>query len=135
MVIYRALADVVVVLHAAYVSFVTIGLVAILIGLACRWAWVRNFWFRAAHLTAIAIVCVEAVAGIVCPLTTLESYLREKGGETAYAGDFVGHWVHELIFFDAPPWVFTVCYITFGLLVVVTFLLGPPRWPQRRTGG
>src|SRR2546428_9185770 len=134
MVLYRILADLIVVLHAAYVAFVTLGLVAILIGWAMRWNWVRNCWFRVAHLTAIAIVCAEAILGIVCPLTDLENSLRARGGQTGYPGDFIGYWVHELIFFDAPPWAFTICYIGFGLLVVTAFLIAPPRWPRRRAG-
>jgi hypothetical protein len=104
MIIYRAFADLVVVLHAAYVSFVVLGQAAIPLGLVFRWAWVRNFWFR---------------------------LLREKGGQTGYAGDFIGHWVHELIFFDAPPWVFTACYLAFGLVVAATFFFAPPRWPRQ----
>ena len=49
----RVLADVIVVLHAAYVSFVVFGLAAILLGIVFRWSWVRNVWFRAIHLIAI----------------------------------------------------------------------------------
>ena len=134
MVLYRVLADLVVVLHALYVAFVTVGLVAILAGVALRWHWVRNFWFRIAHLTAIGIVCAEAIVGIVCPLTELENSLRAKAGQTGYTGDFIGYWVHELIFFDAPWWVFTACYVAFGLLVAATFLLAPPCRPGRQRG-
>jgi hypothetical protein len=32
-----------------------------------------------------------------------------------------------LLFFDAEPWVFTVCYTLFGLAVLATFVLAPPR--------
>lgn len=132
MVTYSLLADLVVIAHATYVSFVLGGLILTLLGTARGWSWVRNFWFRAAHLAAIAIVCAEAVVGIVCPLTTLEQFLREKGGQARYTGSFIGHWVHELIFFEAPPGVLTVCYLVFGSFVVATFLLAPPRWPWRR---
>src|SRR3990172_751123 len=108
MVAYRILADLIVILHAAYVGFVVLGLAAILIGVVLRWSWVRNFWFRAAHLAAIAVVAIKAIAGTACPLTTLENALREMGGQTPYPGDFVGYWAHQLIYFEGPPWVFTV---------------------------
>lgn len=124
---YKLAADLVVVLHAGYVAFVVLGQLAVLIGMLCRWAWIRNPWFRWLHLTAIAIVVVEALLGIVCPLTTLETWLRKRGGEAAYSGDFVGYWVHELLFFDAPPWVFTLVYAAFGLVVLATLWLVPPR--------
>ena len=35
-----------VLLHAVYVAFVVLGMAAILAGIALRWQWVRNFWFR-----------------------------------------------------------------------------------------
>jgi hypothetical protein len=131
--IYRFAADVVVVLHAAYVSFVLFGQLAILAGILCRWDWVRNRTFRWLHLAAISIVVVESLLGIVCPLTTLEAWLRAQSGQATYAGDFIGHWVHELLFYDAPPWVFTLIYSAFGLTVLGAFFLAPPR--RRKKSG
>ena len=123
----RMLADLVVVAHAAYFSFVVLGLVAILAGIAFRWNWVRNPWFRWIHLSMIGIVVAEALAGIPCPLTVWERQLRESAGQVAYAGDFIGYWTHRLLFFRAEPWVFTVVYTAFGLAVLAAFILAPPR--------
>ena len=78
----RMLADLIVVFHASYVSFVVLGLLVILIGAVLRWKWVRNFWFRIAHLAAIGVVVVESLAGIPCPLTVWESQLRRTAGQT-----------------------------------------------------
>jgi len=130
-VLYKLAADLVVVVHFGYVSFVLVGQALILLGLVCGWQWVRNPWFRWLHLGAISIVVVESLLGIVCPLTTWESWLRREAGEATYSGDFLGHWAHELLFYDAPPSVFTVAYSIFGLLVVGTFLLAPPRRARR----
>ena len=71
---YKFLADFAVVIHAAYVAFVVFGLLASLLGALFHWKWVRNFWFRTIHFLAIAIVVVEALNSIVCPLTTLEQF-------------------------------------------------------------
>ena len=132
---YRIAADVVLVLHTAFIAFVLLGLVAVLIGMARRWDWVRNFWFRVAHLAAIAYVVVQAFFGVVCPLTTLENTLRLRGGQQAYAeGGFIEFWLHKLIFFRAEPWVFTVCYTAFGLLVAATMWWAPPRRPWGTSG-
>src|SRR4051812_36629547 len=106
----RMLADLIVVFHMAYVSFVVFGLVAVLLGAVFRWAWVRNFWFRATHLTAIGIVVIEALIGMTCPLTDWENRLRVSAGQASYAGDFLGYWAHQLIFYRAEPWVFTMIY-------------------------
>jgi hypothetical protein len=124
---YRLLADAIVVVHAAYVSFVVLGMVAILVGLALRKRWARNVWFRGAHLVAIGVVVAETLCGVDCPLTVWEHRLRRAAGDQAYAGDFLGAWAHRLIFVDAPPWAFTLAYLMFGAAVLLTFLLAPPR--------
>jgi hypothetical protein len=126
---YRSLADLVVVVHAAYIAVVVFGLLAILLGVVLHWPWVRNFWFRAIHCGMIAIVVLQALLGMVCPLTTLEDYLRLKGGQQGYADAFIPYWAHELIFYAGPPWVFTVCYCLFGAAVLATLVFVPPRWP------
>ncbi len=66
------IADAVLVVHFAFVAFVIGGLALIWIGKTLRWGWVRNFWFRIAHLGAIAFVALEAVIGVACPLTVWE---------------------------------------------------------------
>lgn len=132
MVAYHLLADLIVIIHAAYVAFVLLGFAAILAGTAMHWRWVRSFSFRIAHLAAIALVCVEALTGAMCPLTTLEDALRARGGQAPYPGDFIGYWAHELIFYDAPAWVFTAGYLIFGGLVALIFVVAPPRLPWRR---
>lgn len=129
--LYSLFADAVVFVHAAYVGFVVLGLVAILIGCVVRWQWVRNVWFRVVHLVMIGIVVVEALFGVTCPLTTWENSLRRAAGESARAESFVGRWVHDLLFFDAPPWVFTIVYCLFGAVVLATFVIAPPRWRRR----
>jgi Protein of Unknown function (DUF2784) len=125
---YLLLADGVAVFHAAYVALVTIGLALIAAGIAMRWEWVRAFWFRVAHLGAIAFVCAELVMGTACPLTTLERQLRAMSGEASHSRDFIGYWIDRLIYYDFPPWVFVVAYAMFGILVTIVFILAPPRW-------
>jgi hypothetical protein len=124
----KFLADLIVIVHACYVSFVVFGLLAILIGAVLGWRWVRNPWFRSLHLLAIAIVVIEAIAGVPCPLTVWESRLRQQAGQAAYPGDFLGYWAHQLIFYQAEPWVFTAGYLGFGLAVLAAFWLAPPRF-------
>ena len=131
--VYRFLADLVVVLHAAYVAVVVFALVAIVLGTVLRWRWVRNFWFRSIHFLMIAVVVAQSLLGVICPLTTLENRLRRTAGETVYDGSFIGHWAHELLFMDTPDWVFTLCYCLFGAVVLACFWLCPPRWPWSRS--
>jgi Protein of Unknown function (DUF2784) len=78
------LADGVALLHAAYVAFVTIGFALIAAGIVMHREWVRAFWFRVAHLGAIAFVCAESLMGTACPLRTLERQLRAMSGEASH---------------------------------------------------
>ena len=114
---HALLADAILLLHFGFVLFVVGGLALVWIGAAAGWAWVRNFWFRAAHLAAIAFVAAEALLGIWCPLTVWEDALRGVHGEKS----FVARWIHRLMFYDFPLWVFTTAYVAFALVVAATW--------------
>jgi hypothetical protein len=129
---YLALANAVLVLHVAIVLFVVGGLVLIGVGNWRSWRWVNRWWFRLAHLAAIAVVVAESWFGIVCPLTTLEAWLRVHAGAPVYGGSgFIEHWLQRLLYYDAPAWVFTLGYSVFALLVLWAWWRYPPR---RRDG-
>ena len=124
---YRVLADLVLLLHASFVVFVIAGLALVLLGGMRGWRWVKNPWFRLAHLLAIGVVVAQAWLGVLCPLTTLEMTLRTRGGEAVYPGSFIAHWLESLLYYRAPAWVFIVCYTVFGLLVVASWYAVRPR--------
>ena len=124
---YRILADIVLALHISFVCFVVGGLALTWLGAILNWAWVRNPWFRVLHLGAIAIVALQTWWGIICPLTIWEQQLRAKAGQATYSGSFVAHWLHEILFWDAPSWVFTVCHTAFAGLVLLSWFFVPPR--------
>jgi hypothetical protein len=126
--IYLALANAVLMLHVAVVLFVVGGLLLIGLGNWRRWSWVNAWWFRLAHLAAIAVVVAESWFGIVCPLTTLEAWLRVQAGAPIYGGSgFIEHWLQRLLYYDAPAWVFTLAYTAFALLVALAWWRFPPR--------
>ncbi|MBK7662509.1 MAG: DUF2784 domain-containing protein [Sterolibacteriaceae bacterium] len=128
---YQLLADAVLTLHVSIVGFVVGGLVLILLGNLRGWAWVNAMWFRLAHLAAIAFVVAEAWFGVVCPLTSLEMWLRERAHASTYAGSFIEHWLQRILYYQAPGWVFTVTYSLFGLAVVAAWWYFPPRSNRR----
>lgn len=103
---YRALADVVLVAHLAFVAFVVLGGL-----LALRWP--RAAWV---HLpVALYGVAIELV-GFVCPLTPLENRLRRLGGEAGYAGGFVEHYVTAALY---PEGLTRGAQLVLGAAVVV----------------
>lgn len=128
---YQLLADTVLVLHVALVAFVMGGLLLVIAGNLAGWHWVKAFWFRVAHVAAIGVVVAQAWLGIVCPLTSLEAWLRTQAGQGAYSGGFIEHWLQRLLYYDAPGWVFTVAYSLFGLAVLATWWFFPPRRQPR----
>ncbi len=124
---YRLLADGVLLIHALIVAFIVLGLVLILAGGMLRWRWIGNRWFRIAHLLGIAIVVAQAWLGRLCPLTTLEMWLREQGGAVAYEQSFIQYWLQRLLYYDFPLWIFAIAYSLFALLVVAAWFIYPPR--------
>lgn len=115
-------ADVILLIHFAIVLFIVGGLALIWVGHVAHWRWVRGMAFRVSHLATIVVVAAEAALGIACPLTVWEDALRGTADEK----NFVARWVHQLMFYSAPEWVFTALYAGFALLVAMTFWLVPP---------
>ncbi len=110
-------ADAILVVHFAFVAFVVGGLAAIWVGAAAGWRWVRNFRFRVLHLAAICFVAAEALLGVMCPLTVWEDALRGRGSEVG----FIARWIRSVMFYEVEPWVFTVGYVGFAVVVAATF--------------
>lgn len=133
MLLSRLLADAVLLVHFGVVVFVVGGLLLVVAGNLLRWPWVNNGWFRVAHVLAIGFVVVQAWLGKVCPLTTLESWLRAKAGMAAYRQSFIEHWVQRILYYEAPFWVFALAYTAFGLLVLFAWWYFPPRFGKLHT--
>ncbi len=125
--IYPLLADVVLALHVAIVLFVVGGLALIVLGNLRGWRWVNAWWLRLTHLATIAVVIAETWLGMVCPLTTLEMWLRARAGMTVHETGFVEFWLQRVLYYDLPDWVFLLAYTLFGLLVIAVWRRYPPR--------
>ena len=86
--IYRLLADIVVVIHVCFVFFVVFG------GFLLR-RWPKLIY---AHVPAAIWGVMIEFAGWVCPLTPLENSLRVRGGQAGYQGDFIDHYIIPLLY-------------------------------------
>ena len=124
---WALLADAVLLLHVLVAAFVVGGLVLVLAGNWRGWPWVNAWWFRLAHLAAIAVVAAQAWLGWICPLTTLEMALRARAGQAVYGGGFIAHWLSRLLYYEAPAWAFTLAYSVFGAAVLLAWWRFPPR--------
>jgi hypothetical protein len=88
---YRLLADLVVLVHLAFIGFVLLGALVV-------WRRPLLAWL---HLPAVAWAALLEAFGWVCPLTPLENALRRLGDEPGYAGGFVERYVLPLIYPEA----------------------------------
>ena len=86
--IYRFLADAVLLMHLCFVLFVGLGGFLVL-------RWPRVAWL---HLPVLAWGAWIEFSGWICPLTPLEVSLRERGGEAGYAGGFIDHYVNAWLY-------------------------------------
>ena len=118
---YRLLTDLVVLLHFAFLLFVVGG------GLLAR----RYRWLTAPHLLAAAWgVYVEAMPGVICPLTPLENSLALRAGGAGYSGGFIEHYLIPVIYPDGltrgVQWVLAALVVAINVAVYA--------WPRRRIG-
>lgn len=125
--LFQLLADLVLTLHVGTVVFVVGGLVLIVLGNLRGWDRVNAPGFRLAHVAAIAFVVAQSWLGAMCPLTSLEMWLRTQARSAVYSGSFIEHWLQRLLYYEAPAWIFTLIYTLFGLAVAVVWWYFPPR--------
>jgi hypothetical protein len=105
-VIYRILADLVLVLHLGFVVFVVLGGLLVL-----RWPAIM-----ALHIPAAVWGVVIEFTGWLCPLTPLENWLRVRGGELGYSGGFIEHYIQPVLY---PSGLTRGIQIALGTLVVL----------------
>lgn len=129
---FSILADLIVSFHFLYVLFAVGGQIAITAGSFFKWPWIRQPTFRICHLIAVGLVALEAAMGTVCPLTDWEYNVRQSAGQSVDRDlSFIARLLRFIIFYDFPPWVFTVIHISFAILVALTFVLVPPRFQRK----
>jgi hypothetical protein len=116
------LAEAVVLLHFGFVLFVIFGGL-----LALRWR--RAAWL---HLPAAAWGALIEFTGWICPLTPLEHWLRRQGGQAAYQGGFVEHYILPVLY---PHGLTRTIQLILGLLVVgINLLVYSILWRRRQAG-
>ncbi len=107
--LYRILADGVVVVHFAFILFVFAGA-------AMAWRWPALVWV---HLPALAWAFGTVVIGLPCPLTPLEKGLRRQAGEESYRGGFVDRYIEDVVY---PDEYTSVLRAVAALAIVVSYL-------------
>lgn len=119
--IYSLLADLVLLTHVAFVSFVVLGGLLVL----------RRPWVAWVHVPCALWGIWVVLSGWVCPLTPLENELREAAGGAGYAGGFLNHYVSNLLY---PPGLTRGTQVVLGLAALLLNLAVYARTVRRRRG-
>ncbi|MDX1583776.1 MAG: DUF2784 domain-containing protein [Thermoanaerobaculia bacterium] len=109
--LYRILADAVVLLHGMFVLFVVLGSLFVI------W-WPKVAWVHVP--TAVWGALIE-FAGWICPLTPLENDLRRRAGQAGYEGGFIEHYVLGWLY---PEGLTRSTQIWLGIIVIVVNVIG-----------
>ncbi len=101
--IYRLLADAVLIFHFVFVIFIVFGGLLVL----------RRRAVLYAHLPALAWGILVELFLWQCPLTPLENWFRQMGGEAGYSGGFIEHYILLLLYPGIGFWI----HILLGLVL------------------
>jgi hypothetical protein len=108
--VYQVLADLVVLLHFAFVAFAVLGGLLVL-------RWPRLAWL---HLPAVAWVAYIEFYQHYCPLTPLENRLRDQAGLDTYSGGFIDHYIMPLIY---PPGLTPGIQLALGVILALSYIV------------
>ena len=115
--------------HVVVIAFNVLGLLAIPLGGALGWRWVRVRWWRALHVLSWTVVAVQAALGRACFLTLWEDRLTGQGG----GQPLIMRLVDRLIYWPLPIWVFGALYVVLFAVVVAFWWLEPPGRAKARS--
>ena len=118
---WSATADLVVVLHLAYLGFVAVGGVL-------AWRWPKLLWV---HVTAVTWAVAILLIGQRCPLTDLQRYAEGRAGEARDGRGFVDRYLEGVLF---PERWTTALRILMGVLIIVGWAGCCVRHHRSRTG-
>ncbi|MGA9667405.1 MAG: DUF2784 domain-containing protein [Gallionella sp.] len=109
--LFRLAAEAVLLIHLAFIVFALLGA-----AIAVRWRWVIFV-----HLPAAAWGFFVELTGRICPLTSLENYLRARAGLSGYTESFVEHYMIAIIY----PLGLTreIQFMIAGVVVAVNFAI------------
>ncbi|MCK4841882.1 MAG: DUF2784 domain-containing protein [Methylococcales bacterium] len=103
-------ADLIVLIHFAFILFVIFGGILVM-------KWRKCIWL---HLPAVVWGVLLELFGGFCPLTTLENVLRHHSDSEPYSSGFIEHYIIPLIY---PTGLTREIQIILGITVIIINLL------------
>jgi hypothetical protein len=127
-------ADVIAVAHLGFMAGVLLFPVVVLLGGCLRWNWVRVFWPRLLHLLAVLLVVMQPSVGHECPINEFERTLRDGDLRNHEGASAIGIWANNTVYTRKPLEQLLPVYLTFLVLVTLSWLLVRPDVPDLSEG-
>ena len=112
--------------HFAVVLFNVFWLLAVPVGGWLGWRFVRNYWWRAAHIAVLILVAAQAVAGRLCFLTILQNNLQGRAGDIT-PPSLITRILTRAIYWPLPGWSFAPLYVLALVWAALLWIYVPPR--------
>jgi hypothetical protein len=121
-VIFRILADIVLVVHLLWIVFLIFGVIP----------GVRIRSVKIIHLTALAFALIIQIFGWYCPLTHLEIWLRNRHDPgLSYSGSFIVHYIEKVVYLDVS---FSLIFALTIILILITIVVYTIKRPNNDRG-
>ncbi len=108
--LYKIIADFLIVIHLAFIVFVLLGGLLLL----------KYRWTAVLHIPAVVWAILLEFKGWYCPLTGWENEFRKAADLEGYSGGFIDHYLIPLIY---PVGLTTDIQTVLGVLVILVNLL------------
>jgi len=125
--VYKFLAEIILVIHFLWILFMLYGFVYNLVGLLFNKKLLKNFWLRTIHLVGILYVASLAILNKYCPLTILETKLRQKFDPTFSQPDsFIIYHLEKIVYPEIHPIVIVIPTVIIAIFSFLVYLIKPP---------
>ncbi len=115
-------ANIISVLHFCIFLFITLCCLLIPLGYKLKWNWVKIRKLRLLHVIMMGFITIETILGIVCPLTSLEIFLRDENK----VGNILNKIIHEIMYWDLPASYFIIIYVLCFLYLIFLWIYFKP---------
>lgn len=124
--VYRILANIVVLIHLILVLFMIHGFFFTIFALFKR-KLLDKWLLRTTHLVGISCVVIINILDKSCPLTIWENVLRAKYDPYAtYPGSFIASYLVKILYPNVHSLIINIPTILIGMFTLLIYILKPP---------
>jgi len=127
MLLYKFFAEIVLIIHFLWILFMLFGFVYNVVGLFFNKNLLKNFWLRTIHLFGILYVASLAILDKYCPLTVLESKLRQKFEPNFINPEsFIIYYLEKIVYPNINPIIIIIPTVLIAVFSLIVYIAKPP---------